>query len=70
MRFSVFAMTAAVLLAGLHGFSAWAAEPAAVLKTYADIAVANATHLNLVGFYFKNETGIIIQTPCKGKICL
>lgn len=40
MRFPAFAATAALVLIGIQGAPARAAEPAAVLKTYADIALA------------------------------
>ena len=63
MRFSVFAMTAAVLLAGLHGFSAWAAEPAAVLKTYADIAVAKYEDSLITALTLRERVRELIAKP-------
>ena len=30
----------------------------------------NTAHLSVIGFYFKNDSGIIVESACQSKICL
>ena len=63
MHFPVFAVSAAVVLIGIHGAPARAAEPAAVLTTYADIALAKYEDAMITALTLQTRVRELIAKP-------
>lgn len=63
MRFPVLSVTAALVLAGIQGAPAGAAEPAAVLKTYADIALAKYEDAMITALTLQARVRDLIAKP-------